>query len=283
MAVFSEWKLTNPSLIADTNSSLVYRCDAPDGSRLILKNLKPTGLREAKGFDYLDWRDGCGAVRLLARQGNCGLLQDGGSMRLKDLHDKNGDAAANAVILNVVKRLHAPGNKPVPASLISMREHFAALYAVAGSTPDDTLAEPLRWAVDLLEELLTSQMVAIPLHGDIHHENIVSHDGSHWLAIDPQGLVGDPAYEVANVFGNPLNAQSLVLNADRAKALISTFGAGLDLPEARILGFAAVHAAVSVCWSLRGGSDLETDAHMRERFDLLLLLRGLCAESDSKL
>ena len=41
------------------------------------------------------------------------------------------------------------------------------------------------------------------LHGDLHHFNILR-DGQEWVAIDPEGLAGDPAYECAAFIRNPV-------------------------------------------------------------------------------
>ena len=38
------------------------------------------------------------------------------------------------------------------------------------------------------------------LHGDLHHDNVLTADREPWLAIDPHGVLGDPekraAYEL---------------------------------------------------------------------------------------
>lgn len=41
------------------------------------------------------------------------------------------------------------------------------------------------------------------LDGDLHHFNILRAHRQPWLAIDPKGLVGDPAYEVGAFLYNP--------------------------------------------------------------------------------
>ncbi|MEN9895660.1 MAG: hypothetical protein RIR97_1512, partial [Pseudomonadota bacterium] len=82
-------------------------------------------------------------------------------------------------------------------------------------------------------------------------------------------------YDVANVFGNPLNSRDLVLNVGRINALATFFADGLQAPPERIVKFAAAHAGVSVCWSMRGGGTLESDADMNECFELLRLLRTM--------
>jgi streptomycin 6-kinase len=146
---------------------------------------------------------------------------------------------------------------------------------MAETIENSFLGENLRWAANLADHLVATQSATRPLHGDIHHENIVSSDRQHWKAIDPQGLIGEPAYDVANVFGNPLNSRDLVLNVGRINALATFFADGLQAPPERIVKFAAAHAGVSVCWSMRGGGTLESDADMNECFELLRLLRTM--------
>ena len=41
------------------------------------------------------------------------------------------------------------------------------------------------------------------MHGDLHHDNIVSAQREPWLVIDPKGLVGDPGYETGPFINNP--------------------------------------------------------------------------------
>lgn len=50
-------------------------------------------------------------------------------------------------------------------------------------------------AQTLHAELLASTAVPYLLHGDLHHYNILAAQRRPWLAIDPKGVVGDPAYE----------------------------------------------------------------------------------------
>lgn len=58
---------------------------------------------------------------------------------------------------------------------------------------------PCRFVPDLLKTSSTS----VFLHGDLHHFNILRH-GDRWLAIDPKGLCGDPAFEAAAYVRNPI-------------------------------------------------------------------------------
>ena len=41
------------------------------------------------------------------------------------------------------------------------------------------------------------------LHGDLHHGNILNNK-NEWLVLDPKGVIGEPAYELAYFIRNPI-------------------------------------------------------------------------------
>ena len=58
-------------------------------------------------------------------------------------------------------------------------------------------------AESLFRELLGSAEPSVLLHGDLHHFNILAGQRRPWLAIDPKGMAGEPAYEVGALLRNP--------------------------------------------------------------------------------
>lgn len=57
----------------------------------------------------------------------------------------------------------------------------------------------------LLDKLLAGTARTVPLHGDLHHYNILRRGQDKFVAIDPKGLIGDPAYEVIAFLRNPID------------------------------------------------------------------------------
>nr|WP_071928417.1 aminoglycoside phosphotransferase family protein [Nocardia mangyaensis] len=62
------------------------------------------------------------------------------------------------------------------------------------------------------------------VHGDLHDANVLAGDREPWLAIDPKGYVGDPAYDTITVIRSYRFAP-LLFAADPAAGLLR----GLDL------------------------------------------------------
>lgn len=60
----------------------------------------------------------------------------------------------------------------------------------------------LNKAIALFKEPTCDRSNDIMLHGDLHHDNILSSD-SNWKIIDPHGYTGDPAAEVGAMIRNP--------------------------------------------------------------------------------
>jgi len=74
-----------------------------------------------------------------------------------------------------------------------IRDWLRALdRADAANFPQGVLAK----AIEVKDKLLKSGESEFVLHGDLHHDNILSH-GDAWLAIDPKGVVGEKAFELA--------------------------------------------------------------------------------------
>lgn len=92
------------------------------------------------------------------------------------------------------------------------------------------------------------------LHGDLHHDNILRCERQQWLAIDPKGVIGEPAYEVGAFLRNPMpqifkhpKPHQLI---QRRIALLSEL-TGLDAQRIKLWHF--VQVLLSVYWSIDGG------------------------------
>src|SRR5579859_7333229 len=89
------------------------------------------------------------------------------------------------------------------------------------------------------------------LHGDLHHDNILMAGRQPWLAIDPKGLVGEPAYETGALLRNALARVFSASQPQRVLARrVDQLAAELGLDRVRICGWGLAQAVLSVWWGI---------------------------------
>jgi streptomycin 6-kinase len=257
----ARFRLSSPRRIAETATATVLRVTCADGTFAALKLLRPDEREEARGADYLQALDGHGAVHILARDGPAILMEWCDGPPLGDLSRTGQDATATDIMIDVIQAMHAA--RIDPCGLEPLANRFAPL-----TTAD--LSGDLAAAADLVQPLLDTSPTAVALHGDLHHDNIL-HGPRGWLAIDPKGAWGDPAYETANAFRNPDGAQTLLFDPARISRLAERFSHRLGQPRRHILGWACAHCALSTFWSRDAGLDLADDLRL---LPLLLALHA---------
>jgi streptomycin 6-kinase len=239
--------------MADGIGGKVWLAGRNGGSLAIVKQPSDAARPDARrAADYLRWRDGHGAIRLLATDSDIHLLEYAGDCRLLDHRAEHGEAAATDIAADVVRQLHAPSPAP-PASLTPLRDHFAGLFAKAEDEQATGRSADFTACAVFADELLATQRDIRPLHGDIHHENILSSQRG-WLAIDPKGLIGDPAYDVANMFHNPPHAPERTHPA-RILTLAETLSLAVGRDVEAVLAYAWAYSGLSAVWWLEIGDE----------------------------
>ena len=140
-----------------------------------------------------------GATSVIAHDGDLGLLVTRRVLPGDDIRPlaRRDDDAATREIARLAAGLHA-AQKPV-AGLPPLRDIAAAFDAPADPRLPHGVVDA---AGKMLAELLADVDAATVLHGDLQHLNVL-HSGDDWLAIDPHGWVGDPAFEAAALLANP--------------------------------------------------------------------------------
>jgi streptomycin 6-kinase len=107
------------------------------------------------------------------------------------------DAAATAILADAVAALHRPRARPLP-ELVPLGVWFEGLWPVAAAE-----GGILARAADTARRLLADPAPPVPLHGDVHHGNVLDFRDRGWLAIDPKGLIGPRGFDYGNIFANP--------------------------------------------------------------------------------
>ena len=247
----TSWGIIEATPLAEGVGGQVWRTRRRNGEAVVIKRVSAQAAADAAhATAYLDWRDGRGAVRLLAVDGDWQMQEDAGERTLAHVLDQDGDVAATLIAAEVLQVLHAPLDRPAEG-LQTMTDRFAALVAAAGRE-GGLFAE----AGDCLKTLAGGPV--LPLHGDLHHDNILF-GGRGWLVIDPHGLIGDPGYDAANLLYNPLERQDLRTDPARARRLAEVLAPAVQRPVAAVLGYGFCHACLSAAWHLEDGDVAEAE------------------------
>ncbi len=247
----ARWRLRAPSLLTETFSSRIWKVRLDDDAFAIVKELKPFDdvEDELRGAHYLSWRDGRGAVRLIDSENNLMLLEYAGERHLRDVLDQEGDDAATEIAAAVLGELTAPSNRPLSADLQPLRARFESLFIKAAADRTSLYVE----AAETAERLLATPRRLCPLHGDLHHDNIIEGPRG-WLAIDPKGVLGDPASDAANMLFNPLERDDLCLDPKRIAFMAEVFAKALDDDPRHILDHAIAYGCLSAAWHAADGN-----------------------------
>lgn len=263
--VFPEdWRIESARPLADTVAGTVYEVRRTGGETDIVKLLKPKALEDSRrGADFLDWRDGIGAIRLIARSDDALLMEHAGGVTLRDHLVAHGDREATQIAAEVLLDYHRPTETPFPSSLQPLDRYFASLFLKAEADRRAGIESPYIEAASLAETLLADQREVKPLHGDLHHENIMLGPRG-WLIIDPAGLIGDAALDVANMFSNPLDRFDLTRSEERIASMAEVFADTLKRDVRTILRYAFAYGCLSAAWH-------DEDENEQDRDDELLV------------
>lgn len=241
---------------------LSYNYVAPaamsDGTQVVLKLSAPD--KEAGNE-----RD---ALRLFDGDGICRLLHDAPELRAMVIERvtpglplvslaMEDDAAATDVAIGLFQRIW----RPPPAAhtfetlddrVRGFERHRQRFDGGSGPLPRRLFDEGER----CFHELLRTAPQAVLMHGDLHHNNILSATREPWLAIDPKGVVGDPGYDLGAFLYNPI--PGLLTMSDPARVIarrIDQLADGLSMDRTRIRGWGMAQAVLSAIWSIEDNDD----------------------------
>ncbi|MEV6382536.1 aminoglycoside phosphotransferase family protein [Streptomyces sp. NPDC051773] len=209
----------------------------------------PGNVHEPDAFEA--W-GGCGAVRLYRRDDErfAMLLERVRPSTLADLGDED-------EIVTVAGRLSRRLAVPAPAGLPRLRERTGAwaeeLRADAGELTHALPRRTVDAALATLRDLGPDQPETV-VHGDLHARNILRAEREPWLAVDPKGLAGDPAYDGGTLLKS--RALSLIAADDLGAAVrrvLDVFAETAEVDGERLRRWAQVEAVRAAFHARRHG------------------------------
>lgn len=225
---------------------------AADGTPVVVK-LSPAANPELPTETAaLRLADGRGAIRLLHADLSLGvrILERAVPGHTLASLARRDDRAATSAAAAVMRRFRrpAPADHPFP-TVAGWRLGFTRLRDAHDGGTGPLPAAAVEQAERAYDELLATADDPVVLHADLHHDNILAADREPWLAIDPKGLVGEPAYEAGALLRNP--HPDLLDEPDPRRTLarrLDQLADELELDRDRLRRWAFAQAVLSAVW-----------------------------------
>lgn len=236
----ARWELRPSGPVMHGAVGVVVPVRRADGSPAVLKVSFPHPGNLAEPKALAAWA-GRGAARLLEHEGFAMVLERAGEASLHDA----GDRMEIAGRLNHRLAIQAPDDVP---SLTVVAEGWAAEIAARQRKLQAPLADRLVGrALETCRDLAAYQPKLL-VHGDLNFSNILRSEREPWLAIDPKGWAGDPAYDAVNLLRDRWHTMP-----DLAKTLpyqLAAFADAAELERERVLRWVQACAVKDALWSI---------------------------------
>jgi streptomycin 6-kinase len=243
------WNLTLGPPFPQLSYNYAAPARRPDGRSLVVK----------VGFSQEEFKTEAEALRIYAGGGAVQILDFDPSLVVmllehltpgKMLVAMEDDVAATSIAASVMKRIRRPAPAahmfPTVADWASGLDRLRDCFD-GGTGPFS--AKLVDEARQLFSELIGSMGEPVVLHGDLHHFNILSARREPWLAIDPQGVVGEAEYETGALLRNPSPDIFSHRQLERVLARrMDQLAEELGFDRERIRGWAVASAVLSVWW-----------------------------------
>ena len=258
-SISREWSLKVGPHFENLSYNYVTPVRCSDGTDAVLKLSYPDDPESIGEIEALRLLSGPGYVRLLDcdMQLGAALIQraDPG-LPVSTLQSDSAQVHAAATVMLATRR-----PQPKESAFPTIGEW---LDKVASGAKGLDLPNEIASGIALGRELVAKPgSLEVVLHGDLHHNNILS-SGDGWLAIDPKGVLGEPAWEVGPYLYNNLpDADGEAAWRTTIRNRADQFADEFDLDRHRIYACSLAYAALSCAWSLQEGGEIE---RMAKRF-----------------
>lgn len=212
---------------------------------------------EKAGGDVMVWWNGDGAAQVWEYADGVLLLERATGKRSLHTMATNGhDEEATRILCAATACLHQPKALP-PPTLKPLDLWFNDLL-LHGHKYSGVIAE----AEAMAKQLLANQQEIVVLHGDVHHDNFLDFEARGWLAIDPKWIVGDRAFDYANIFCNP--DFSSATPPERFLRRLQIVCEETGISRKRMLEWILAWTGLSVVWFLEDNMPAEIDLAVGE-------------------
>ncbi|MFG3479059.1 aminoglycoside phosphotransferase family protein [Streptomyces chengbuensis] len=239
-------------MVPGGRSSLVVLVRRPDGTPAALKLVPPFAAPDLERAALAHW-NGFGAVRLLGGSE--------GALLLERLHPELSvrslpEAKALLEAAGTVRRLwvEPPAGHAFETVAERTADQVSALSDRAGTAPQALVDE----ALAARDELLAHSPESLLLHGNFRQSKVLAGDRAPWLAIGPEPLVGERAYDLARLARDRVeDLVAATSGASAARRRVNRLADSLDVDRDRLRGWTLFRAVESGTRAIAAGRHAE--------------------------
>ncbi len=245
--ISEKWSLSVKQPFPNLSYNYVAPCVCADGTQAVLKigfGEEDSVIFSEAGF--LKLLDGNGAVKLLRFDKDyCALLLERliPGENLKRICQTD-DEQATRIAIEIMRRLLC--KPPETGEFPTLKNWMNGLQTAAKVNFAPRLVAKAR---NYFAELSDAPEQNLLLHGDLHHENILSAERESFLAIDPKGVIGDIGYEIG-VFLN--NQRRLIRTRQNLSQILAQrveqFAQSFEIEPQKLRKWAFAQAVLSAWW-----------------------------------
>ncbi|UFQ18384.1 MULTISPECIES: aminoglycoside phosphotransferase family protein [Streptomyces] len=239
-------------------SSLVLMVVRADGTPAVLKLVPPRSRPESERAALAHW-NGLGAARLLDPE--CA----DGALLLERLHRDVSvrslpEAKALLEAAGTLRRLWVEPPAGHRFETVAERTERQA-EAMRGSADADADVAPLvSAALAAREELLAAEVEPRLLHGTFRQSKVLAGDRVPWLAVGPDPVAGDPAFDLARLVRD--RVEDLIASPSGAsitRRRVKKLAESLEVDQERLRGWTLFRAVESGVRALRVGREQDAE------------------------
>ncbi len=183
----------------------------------------------------------------------------------KRLNKLSEDETQTKILASIIKRISRKVPEKHDFKLVSELSSHIPKYKKRFSGSNNPLSLYLLDKTEfMLNGLISSTSNIVVMHGDLHQGNILSSDREGWLAIDPNGIVGDPCFETGAMMRNPYPTLAKKTNLKEILIKrIEILADELNFERNRILQWSFVQTMLSIIYRIEDHGDTAWHSPMK--------------------
>ena len=246
-----EWNVRLDEIRETTTSLLGF--GMRDDVRVVLKVSKQLG-DESRSGEVLQVYAGDGAVRVYESEIGAVLLErlEPGE-QLVSLVKRGDDADATQILADVIGKL---AHHEAPIGCPTIADWGRGFDRYLQSDDEHIDHKVVLEALEMYQQLASSQHRTMLLHGDLQHYNVLFDNERGWIAIDPKGVIGELEFELGALLRNPVELPEVFADPVTIKRRLETLTTCLHLDYARALRWSYAQSILSAIWDIEDGHPL---------------------------